>query len=87
MINKVKTDAGERWAIVLRDRFPLSDLAKLQNSLIYVMQACSSSDFFGSSGEEFYAVLDLLSEILPTQDQMHEYERYLESKTSKTLTP
>ena len=86
MVQKVKTDAGERWAIVFGKRFTLSDFISLQNGLIRVLQAAGhNSDFIAGMGDELYAVLDLLETTHFTYDQVNEYQRYLESKTSKNI--
>jgi len=84
MIQKVKTDAGERWAIVFRESYSLEDFVSLQNGLIGVLQASTHSDMLGSIGNELYYVYELFSELIPTHTQANDCERFLKAKPSKT---
>ena len=84
MTQIVKTEAGERWAIVFGEHFSLDNLVAMQKGIICVLQsAVTNSEFICSTGDDLYTVLDLLSETLPDSRQAYEYEKYLKSKSSK----
>ncbi len=85
MIQRVKTDKGERWAIVFGEHYSLEDFVNLQNGLLYVLKASTHSDLLESMGEDLYWVLDLFETIIPTHDQACEYERHLKKQANKMV--
>jgi hypothetical protein len=83
MLQRIKTDGGERWAIVFGEHFSLEDYVNLQNGLINVLQASTHSEMLCGMGEDLFCVFDLLEAITPTHTQAYEYEQYLKGKQTK----
>jgi hypothetical protein len=84
MIQKVKTEDGERWALVFGEYFSLEESVSIRNGLLGVLQATACQDTLECGTEDLYYVLRLLLEMAPTHDQAYEYERFLKKTTLKS---
>ena len=80
MIQRIKTEEGDRWAIVLRDCYTFEDFVNLQKGLLGVLQASTHSDLYDCNRENVYFVLDLLEEMTLNNCQANEYGTILRNR-------
>jgi len=68
MLQRIKTENGECWAVVFNYSTTLEEITMQQKGMIEIMKAATLSDVFDSCKEDFYSTLDLLGEtFLPTE--------------------
>jgi hypothetical protein len=75
MIKRIKTEDGERWALVFRENDTLENVRGYASGLLEVMTDAVVSETF--DGKESYWALDLLKCFIPSADEVCDYERYL----------
>lgn len=77
MLQKIKTEDGERWAVVFHEATGLEEITQMTNGVIELMQTATEADTFNSANSGYYWSLDLLSCMLPTIEQVVDWERAL----------
>ena len=76
MVEKIDTENGKCWAIVLKN-CRLEDISRFQSGLIEIMMTATGSDLFDGSKDGFLYTLSLLRECIFSETQANEYERFL----------
>ena len=66
MITRIKTNEGERWAIVFEESMLIDEIGAMAHGLTELMIAASASEFFENSADGFRESLYLLQLMLPT---------------------
>lgn len=83
MITKIKNNASEDcFAIVLNKYDDFKDVVDIQKAIITLLRIATNSDTFDAQAyaTEIYALLDLLLDTLPNEDQITAYERIVFAK-------
>ena len=77
MIKRIKTEEGERWAMVFDKTTALEEISQTTLGLIDLMITATGSDLFESSQSGFYSALDIVRSLIITPEQANEHEKYL----------
>lgn len=77
MITKVKTESGDRWAIILKETNSFENVKDYVDGLITILKFVTyHGDMLPS--DEICSVLSLLELMMPTTEQVSQYEHFLE---------
>lgn len=77
MIERIKTENGERWAMVFDETYSLCDICIRTIGLTELLIDATSSELYHSAQGDFCSALEILRCLLPTPDQASQYEDYL----------
>jgi|GEM_PF-5353165 len=77
MIKRIKTDDGERWALVFEKHDSLEDLRNYADGLLEIVITATGSDTWDGKQSYVYWVLNLLQHFIPNVDDAVNVNRLL----------
>ncbi len=83
MIKRIKTEDGDRWAVVFGERDTLESVAAAQRGVVNVLAVGTQADIFNGAEVDYFNVLWLLEAMCLEAQQACDIEKLCKAKVLK----